>query len=68
MKKMMKASVLILLGMFFLATASEVSAKEIQLRFSSAFPTMQTITGKIIKPWIDHINEIGKVYKIYALR
>ncbi|MEJ2039908.1 MAG: TRAP transporter substrate-binding protein [Desulfosarcinaceae bacterium] len=60
MKKMMKASVLILLGMFFLATASEVSAKEIKLRFSSAFPTMQTITGKIIKPWIDHINEIGK--------
>jgi TRAP-type C4-dicarboxylate transport system substrate-binding protein len=60
MKKLMKTSVLILLVMVFLSTASIVSAKEIQLRFSSAFPTMQTITGKIIQPWIDQINEAGK--------
>jgi TRAP-type C4-dicarboxylate transport system substrate-binding protein len=44
----------------FLSTASIVSAKEIQLRFSSAFPSMQTITGKIIKPWVDQINKAGK--------
>ena len=60
MKKMMKASGLILLGMIFFSTASVVSAKEVQLRFSSPFPTMQTITGKVIQPWIDQINEAGK--------
>jgi TRAP-type C4-dicarboxylate transport system substrate-binding protein len=60
MKKLLKISWLIVLGAIFCLSASSVSAKEIKLRFSSAFPTMQTITGKIINPWVDEINEKGK--------
>ncbi|THB75945.1 MAG: hypothetical protein D3926_19085 [Desulfobacteraceae bacterium] len=52
--------VFILTGLLLLFIATEVSAKTINLRFSSPFPTMQTITGKVIKPWIDDINKAGK--------
>ena len=60
MKKMLKANGMILLSLVILCTATPASAKEVNLRFSSAFPVMQTITGKIIQPWIDEINQTGK--------
>lgn len=59
MKKLTTISVLVLAGLLLLVV-SNVSAKTIKLRFSSPFPTMQTITGKVIQPWIDDINEKGK--------
>ena len=56
-------SILIFAGLMLLLTTSTVTADTIKLRFSSAFPMMQTTTGKIIKPWIDEINKAsnGKV-------
>ncbi|MCK5162304.1 MAG: TRAP transporter substrate-binding protein [Desulfobacula sp.] len=68
MKSITKTSVLFLIGLFLLLSTSPVVAKTINLRFSSPFPTMQTITGKIIQPWIDEINKAaeGKVHiKLY---
>lgn len=60
MKSITKKSVLIFAGLMLLLSSSPVAAKEISLRFSSAFPTMQTITGKIITPWIEEINKAGE--------
>ena len=68
MKHVAKTSVLFLTGLFLLLSAYPIAAKTIKLRFSSPFPTMQTITGKIIQPWIDEINKAaeGKVHiKLY---
>ena len=68
MKRVTKASVLFLTGLLLLLFTSPVGAETINLRFSSAFPTMQTITGKIIVPWIEEINKAsnGKVkIKLY---
>ncbi len=67
MKSITTKSVLILSCLLLLVT-TQVSAKTINLRFSSPFPTMQTITGKVIQPWIDEINKAseGKVnIKLY---
>jgi len=59
MKKAIATTILAALTLFFfMCTVS--SAKEIKLRFSSPFPTVQVTTGKIIKPWIEMINEKGK--------
>ncbi len=46
--------------LFSMATAS---AKTIELRFSSPFPTQQTINSKVIAPWIEEIRKAsdGKV-------
>jgi len=60
MKHARKTSILFLTGLFLLLSTSPVAAKTINLRFSSPFPTMQTITGKIIQPWIDEINKTGE--------
>ena len=68
MKGVTKTSVLCLTGLFLLLSTSPVVAKTIKLRFSSGFPTVQTITGKIIQPWIEEINKAseGKVHiKLY---
>ena len=46
--------------MVWFLTGSALEAKEIKLRFSSPFPTVQVTTGKIIKPWIEEINAKGK--------
>lgn len=63
MRSVTQKSMLVCVGLMFLMSASAVSADTIKLRFSSPFPIMQTITGKIIKPWIDEINKAseGKV-------
>ena len=50
---------IVLSGVFFLSLA-QVFAKPVELRFSSAFPLQQTITGKIIVPWIEEINKAGE--------
>lgn len=60
MKSIAKKSVLLLTGLLLLLSTSPVAAKTIKLTFSSAFPTMQTITGKIIAPWIEEINKKGE--------
>lgn len=60
MKRITTKSVLILTGVLLLFVTTQVSAKTINLRFSSPFPTMQTITGKIIQPWIEEINKASK--------
>ncbi len=68
MKRVTKTSVLFLIGLLVLLFTSPVTAKTINLRFSSPFPIMQTITGKIIQPWIEEINKAsnGKVnIKLY---
>ena len=53
-------NVFILFGLSLMLVASQVSAETINLRFSSAAPVMQTITGQIIAPWIDKINKAGE--------
>jgi len=68
MKRVTKTCVLFLTGLLLLLFTCPVTAKTINLRFSSPFPTMQTITGKIIQPWIEEINKAsdGKVnIKLY---
>lgn len=50
---------IVLSGIFFLSL-TPVFAKPIELRFSSGFPVQQTITGKIIVPWIEEINKAGE--------
>ncbi|MFH1152939.1 MAG: TRAP transporter substrate-binding protein [Pseudomonadota bacterium] len=60
MKRVTKKSAVFLAGLLLMITTSPVAAETINLRFSSAFPIMQTITGKIIKPWIDEINKAGE--------
>ncbi len=68
MKSITMKIILILSGLLLLFAVSQASAKTINLRFSSPFPTMQTITGKIIQPWIEEINKAseGKVkIKLY---
>ena len=56
MKRFFMSSLLVVLGMVFLC-ASSSGAKVIKLRFSSPFPTVQTITRVIIKPWIEEMNK-----------
>jgi len=55
--------IFLLTGLLVLFATSHVCAKTINLRFSSPFPIMQTITGKIIQPWIEEIEKAseGKV-------
>lgn len=60
MKHVTKTSVLLFTGFLLLLFTCPVAAETINLRFSSPFPTMQTITGKIIQPWIDEINKAGE--------
>lgn len=60
MKSITKKSILLLTGILLLLSTSLAAAETVNLRFSSGFPTMQVITGKIIKPWIDEINAAGK--------
>jgi len=59
MKQKIATGILAGLTVLFLMS-SILNAKEIQLRFSSPFPTVQVTTGKIIQPWIEMINEKGK--------
>jgi hypothetical protein len=51
MKRFAEKSVLLITGLLLILSISPVAAKTIKLTFSGPFPTMQTITGKIIKPW-----------------
>lgn len=60
MKSITMKGVLILSGLLLLFATTQVSAKTINLRFSSPFPTMQTITGKIIQPWIEQIEKASE--------
>jgi TRAP-type C4-dicarboxylate transport system substrate-binding protein len=60
MKSFTVKSFIILTSLLMLLVATQVSAETFNLRFSSAFPVMQTITGKVIKPWIEEINKKGK--------
>lgn len=62
MKNVTEKSLFILIllcGLLFLFL-SPATAKTIQLRFSSPFPTMQVTTAKTIIPWIEEINKAGK--------
>jgi TRAP-type C4-dicarboxylate transport system substrate-binding protein len=59
MKRITTKSVLLLTGLMLLFATTPAVAKTINLRFSSAFPTMQVITGKIIQPWIEEINKLS---------
>lgn len=59
MKGMTRKTLSVLSAMIFLGV-SMAGAETIQLRFSSGFPVMQTITGKIIQPWIEEINKAGE--------
>lgn len=55
-----KSLFLIVLSGVFCLSLSTAFAKSIELRFSSGFPVQQTITGKIIVPWIEQINKAGE--------
>jgi TRAP-type C4-dicarboxylate transport system substrate-binding protein len=63
MKQISIKTILLFAGCMLLFVSSNTSAKTINLRFSSPFPAMQTITGKIIVPWIEEIHKAsnGKV-------
>jgi TRAP-type C4-dicarboxylate transport system substrate-binding protein len=63
MKQIGSKTILLLTGCMLLFVSSTAGAKTINLRFSSPFPNMQTITGKIIAPWIEEIHKAsdGKV-------
>ncbi len=60
MKRLTQKSVLIFTGLLLLLSTSPVAAETISLRFSSPFPTVQVITGKIITPWIEEIDKASE--------
>ncbi len=55
-----KLFILILSTCMLFGCMSPAIAKTIQLRFSTPYPTMQSVTEKTIIPWINKINKAGK--------